>query len=295
MRSYSEIMERRLKLSALQPRTHESYRREAKRLFEHYKGISPKNVTEDMVTDWLLLLKEKGYAPSSLNCAKCGIRFFYTEVIPRPDWIIFQIFKTGKRNDRRPSMTVDEVWRLLNHIHTPHNRAALTLIYLCGLRISECVNLEVGDIHSDEKRIHIHRGKGAKSRYIPLPDKALAMLKTYYKTHRNPKFVFPAVGKGVDSQKMTIEVKPMLLSSIQAAFQRTAEEVRIVKRGLAVHSLRHSYASHLIELGVPTEHVRIFMGHKHLSTTEQYIHVSPSGLIETNGKINVLAEPYHDL
>jgi site-specific recombinase XerD len=269
--------------------------REAKKLFEHYSTTSPKNITEDMVTDWLLILKEKGYAPSSLTCAKCGIQFFYTEIIPRPEWTIFQIFKSGKRNDRRPSLTVDEVWNVLNRIRTPHNRAALTLIYLCGLRISECVNLEVGDIHSSEKQIHVHRGKGAKSRYIPLPDKALSMLKTYWKIHRNPRFVFPAVGRGLHSIKVTDVDKPMLVASLQDAFQRTIKEARIVKRGLSVHSLRHSYASHLIEIGVPTEHVRIFMGHKRLATTEQYIHVSPTGMIETSSKVNILAEPYHEI
>ena len=175
------------------------------------------------------------------------------------------------------------------------SRAALTLIYLCGLRISECVNLEVGDVQGGEKRIHIHRGQGAESRYIPLPDKALGMLKTYWKIHRNPKFVFPAVGKGVHAIKMTNIDKPMLITSLQDAFQKTVKGVGIVKRRLSVHSLRHSYASHLIEIGVPTEHVRIFLGHKRLATTEQYIHVSPTGLNVTTGKVNILAEPYHEL
>jgi integrase/recombinase XerD len=295
MKNYREIMVRKLKCSALAPRTHQSYLHVAKKMFQHYSGTSPNHITEDMVTDWLILLQDKGYAPSTLTCVKCGLQFFYTDVIPRPDWTIFHVFKCGKRNDRRPSLTTDEVWRVLNRIRTPHNRAALTLIYLCGLRISECVNLEVGDIHSGEKRIHIHRGKGAKSRYIPLPDKALAMLKTYWKLHQNPRFVFPAVGKGVHVIKMMNIDKPMLITSLQDAFQRTVKEARIVKRRLSVHSLRHSYASHLIEIGVPTEHVRIFMGHKRLSTTEQYIHASPTGLNVTTGKVNILAEPYHEL
>jgi len=293
MDSYREIMVRKLKLTALSPRTHESYLREAGKLFKHYPAISPKNITEDQVTDWLLLLKEREYAPSSLTCAKCGIQYFYTEVIPRPKWKIFTEFKTGKRNDRRPSMTVEEVWRLLDNIKTHHNRTALTLIYLCGLRISECVNLQVGDIHSSENRIHIHRGKGAKSRYIPLPDKALSMLKTYWKTHRNSLFVFPAIGKGTIMSKMGNQDKPMLISSLQAAFKRSSFEVKVIKRGLSVHSLRHSYASHLIEIGVPTEHVRVFMGHKNLATTEQYIHISLTGLIDTVEKVNILAEHYH--
>ena len=295
MQNYRDIMVRKLKCSALAPRTHQSYLHVVKKMFQHYSATSPKNVTEDMVTDWLILLQDRGYATSTLTCVKCGIQFFYTQVIPRPDWTIFREFKCGKRNDRRPSLTVDEVWNVLDRIRTPHNRAALTLIYLCGLRISECVHLEVGDIHSSEKQIHVHRGKGAKSRYIPLPDKGLEMLKTYWKIHRNPRFVFPAVGQGLRSIQITDIDEPMKMNSLRDAFQKTVKEARIVKRGLSVHSLRHSYASHLIEIGVPTEHVRIFMGHKRLATTEQYIHASPTGLNETNVKINVLAEPYHEL
>jgi integrase/recombinase XerD len=121
------------------------------------------------------------------------------------------------------------------------------------------------------------------------------MLKAYWKIHRNPRFVFPAVGQGLRSIQITDIDEPMRMSSLRDAFQKTVKEARIVKRGLSVHSLRHSYASHLIEIGVPTDHVRIFMGHKRLATTEQYIHASPKGLDETTVKINVLAEPYHEL
>lgn len=295
MKNYRELLIRELKKSALSERTHESYTRETTKLFTYYPKILPAKMTEDTVTDYLLFKKEKGYSASSLNITKCGIQFFFTKVLKRPKWRIFKEFKVGKRNDRRPVLSVSEVWRILNAISTEHNRAALTTIYLCGLRISECVNLQVGDIHGADDLLHVHRGKGAKSRYIPLPTKALELLRNHWKRHQNPILIFPARGRGKkrgDDMKTT---RPVPLTSIQTVFKKVAKQVGIFKRGLSVHSLRHSYATHLLELGVPTEHVKNFLGHKHLSTTETYIHFTPDGYKKSWPKVNKLAEPYCEL
>lgn len=295
MKNYRELLVRELKKSALSERTHEAYIREVVRLFNNYPGISPAKMSENTVTDWLLLKKEQGYSASALNISKCGIQFFFTKVIKRPKWRIFKDFKVGKRNDRRPILSVEEVWRVLDSIHTEHNRAALTTIYLCGLRIGECVNLQVGDIHSAEGLLHVHRGKGAKSRYVPLPVKAIELLRTHWKRHRNPLLIFPARGRGKKQGDDGKTTRPVPFTSIQTVFKKVSKQVGIYKRGLSVHSLRHSYATHLLELGVPTEHVKKFLGHKHLSTTEQYIHFTDTGYKDSVPKINKLAEPYREL
>jgi len=289
---YRDLLIRELKKSALSERTHESYIWEAQRLFSHF-SISPVSISQTQVTDWLLLLKDRGYASSSLKCAKCGLRFFFTHVVPRPEWTIFDEFKIQPYKGRRPSLSVTETWRVLDSIRTPHNRAALVTIYLCGLRISECVNLQVGDIHSADGSLHVHRGKGAKNRDVPLPEKGLQLLRNHWKTHRNPLLVFPARGRGGSRDMAGTTQIPLPLSSIQTVFKKAVKEVGIHKRDLSVHSLRHSYATHLLELGVPTEHVRVLMGHAHLSTTEKYIHITRSGFADTKRKINTLAEPYH--
>ena len=290
MNSYGELMTRKLKIAGLAERSVEMYFRAARLLFESYPGVSPSQMTEDHVCDWFLGLKEKEYASGTLKIMKAGAKFFFTQVIPQPKWTIFDDFKVGKRNDMRPCLSVEEAWRALNSIRTPHNRAALTIIYLCGLRISECVNLQIGDIHGSDGRIHVHRGKGAVSRYIPLPEKGLQMLRNYYKTHRHETLIFPAVGRGAKKASPNLATKPMTITSIQSVFKKVLKEKEINKRRVSVHSLRHSYASHLIELGVPLEHVRIFMGHSSLVTTAKYIHVTKSGLDETQGKINKLAD-----
>ena len=295
MKNYRELLIRELKKTALSERTHEAYIREVTKLFAHYSAKSPARMTEETVTDYLLYKKDIGYSASALIITKCGIQFFFTKVLRRPKWRIFKDFKAGKRNDQRPVLSVDEVWRTLNAIRTEHNRAALTTIYLCGLRISECVNLQVGDIHSAEERLHVHRGKGARSRYVPLPTKALALLRSHWKRHRNPTLIFPARGRGKKRGDDAKTTRPLPLTSIQTVFKKVLKQVGIHKRGLSVHSLRHSYATHLLELGIPTEHVKNFLGHKHLSTTEKYIHFTPDGFKESWPKVNKLAEPYHEL
>jgi site-specific recombinase XerD len=283
-------MIRQLKMTSLSERTHEAYLRAARLLFSAYPNISPAHFTEDMLYDWFIAMKERNYAPGTLRILKGGTKFFFEHVIPRPEWTVFSKFKVGKPFAMRPCLTVNEAWRILNNITTVHNRVALTMIYLCGLRITECVNLQVGDIHSEKLKLHVHRGKGAKARFVPLPKAALHMLREYWKMHRHPTLLFPAVGRGAHGPTLDPKDEPMPVSTLQIVFKKCAQEQNINKRRLAVHSLRHSYATHLLELGVPIEHVRVFMGHTSLVTTAKYIHMTATGLEDTQKKIDLLAE-----
>lgn len=287
---YQERLIRELRKTDLAERTHESYIREIRRFYSRPGAMTPAQTVEEHVTDWLLELKDRGYAPSSINMAKCGLQFFFTKVIPKDDWTIFKQFKAGKRNNRRPSLSVREVWKILNSIRTLHNRAALTVIYLCGLRISECVNLQCGDIHRDEGMLNVHRGKGARSRTIPLPQLGIELLTEHWKAHRNQTLLFPAMGRGMCKENIRSTTDVMPLSSIQTVFNKAAKAAGVNRRRLSVHSLRHSYATHLLELGVPVEHLKKLMGHSNISTTEGYLHITPSGYKDTIGKIHTLAE-----
>lgn len=288
---YSDLMIRELKKTALSERTQEAYFQYASKLFGANPGSSPGRISELEVEDWLIGLKEKGYAAGTIRIAKNGVRFFFEKVIPRPDWRVFQDFKAGNKTSRRPCLTVDEVWRTLNAIRTPHNKAALTLIYLCGLRLGECLNLEVQDVLKSEKEIHVHWAKGAKERNIPIPDKGLLMLRNYYREHQHRRLLFPALGQGHRDQRHAPLDRPMPMSSTQNSFKAALRDVGIHKRNLSVHSLRHSYATHILELGVPIEHVKLLMGHKNLITTARYLHITPSGINDTKLKIQSLAEP----
>lgn len=289
MSTYRDLMINQLRLTALSERTQEAYLRAARLLFEAHPGVSPAKFTEDMLIQWFVSLKQKQYASGTLRIMKGGVRFFFSQVIPRPEWTVFEKFKAGKPFAMRPCLSVDETWRVLNSLRTPHCRTALSIIYLCGLRISECVNLQVGDVQPQERRLHVHRGKGAKARFVPLPNAGLELLRDYYRTHRHPTLLFPAVGRGFRDAHASDENEAMPLSTLQIAFKQAALKQKIHKRRLSVHSLRHSYATHLLELGVPIEHVRVFMGHTSLVTTAKYIHMTKSGFDETQQKIEKLA------
>jgi integrase/recombinase XerD len=290
--TYRDKMIKELKKTDLALRSQEAYFQYALKLFNEVPSMSPGNISEDAVEDWLIGLKEKKYAAGTIRIAKNGVRFFFEKVIPKPEWRVFQDFKPGTKTSRRPCLTVPEVWTTLNAIRTPHNKAALTLIYLCGLRLGECLNLGVCDVLKSEQEIHIHWAKGAKERNIPIPVKGLDMLRDHYRTHRHKSLLFPALGRG-RYQNLEERVKdvPMPSASIQTVFKAALKEVGIQKRNLSVHSLRHSYATHLLELGVPIEHVKQLMGHSNLMTTARYLHITPTGFKETKQKIENLAEP----
>lgn len=288
---YSDIMIRELKKTDLSKRTQEAYFQYVSKLFRENQGSSPSQIQELEVEDWLIGLKDQKYAAGTIRIAKNGVRFFFEKVIPRPDWRVFKDFKPGKKTSRRPCLTVSEVWSTLNAIQTPHNKAALTLIYLCGLRLGECLTLGVQDVLKSEKEIHVHWAKGAKERNIPISEKGLVMLREHYRTHRHKSLLFPSLGRGHRDHRHTPSDRPMPSASVQIVFKKALKEVGIQKRNLSVHSLRHSYATHLLELGVPIEHVKLLMGHTNLMTTAKYLHITPSGLNETKLKIGLLAEP----
>jgi integrase/recombinase XerD len=292
--SYYNKLITALKLSELSERTHDAYIYECKRFFKTYDFIKPNKITEDHIKSHLLDLKHgRKYSGSTLNIAKNSLRFFFSHVLPRPDWTIFSDFKTRVEHKKRCVLSINEVWRVLNAIRTPHNRAALVTIYLCGLRISECTHLEISDVHSEQMELFVHCGKGAKDRFIPLPDKALTLLRNHYKTHWNPKYIFPARGRGLN--KASIVTRPLPLASIQTVFKLALKEVGINKRNVTVHTLRHSYATHLIEMGVALQHVQSYLGHTSIQTTEKYLHITKDGHSNSIIQINKLAEPYREL
>ncbi|CAN2040800.1 hypothetical protein GMMP15_2010035 [Candidatus Magnetomoraceae bacterium gMMP-15] len=123
--------------------------------------------------------------------------------------------------------------------------------------------------------LHVHRGKGAKDRYVPLPHENLILLRKYWVTHRNPILIFPALGR---SSKMgPIAKKPMAIDSVQGAFRRQKNKQKKKKRRVTIHTLRHSYATHLLEVGVNIRVIQRYLGHANLETTMIYLHLTQKG------------------
>jgi integrase len=164
----------------------------------------------------------------------------------------------------------------------------MTTVYSCGLRLTEGLHLEVPDIDSQRMMMHVHRGKGAKDRYVPLPPATLVLLRQYWATHRHPRFLFPATGRsGQDASRATT---PMAKATVQGAFLRAKRAAGITKRGISIHSLRHSYATHLLEAGVNIHAIQQYLGHSCLETTMIYLHLTTKGQEDAYARIKAVME-----
>jgi len=282
-----------LQLNGKGERTQQAYTR-AVRMLSQFYGKTPDLVSEQELREYFLQRKNVNHwSPKTMRICYCGIRFFYEKVLDR-NWRILGILRA--QNERRlPAvLSVDEVRSLLSHIKTFHNYAYLSTVYSCGLRLHEGLYLEVSDIDSQRMMIHVHRGKGAKDRYVPLPQSTLKLLRRYWLTHRHPGLVFPALGRS--GQGATQAQTPMAKSSVQGAFRRAKFDAGIAKKGVAIHTLRHSYATHLLEAGVNLRVIQRYMGHAQLETTMLYLHLTQKGQEDACQLINHVMEGLdHDL
>lgn len=276
-----------LELNGKSPSTVESYVREVYLVSKFY-GKCPDLITEDELIRYLLHRKNVNkLAPTSMRICYSGIRFFFERVLARP-WRIFALLH-ARRELRRPMvLSRDEVRQILEAAQPFHNQVYFTTVYSCGLRLHEGLHLEIGDIDTQQRMLHVHRGKGAKDRVVPLPEKTLILLRQYWKTHRHSHLLFPATGQ--NHQQASTATSPMSRTSVQGAFFKARLKAGINKRGISLHSLRHSYATHLLEAGVPLPTIQRYLGHSHIETTMVYLHLTPEGQREAIGHINQLLE-----
>ena len=208
-----------LQLRGLSARTQESYVRAVRQLAEHYHK-SPDLITEEELRQYFLFIKNvKHYSRNTMTIAICGVRFFYQQTLNR-NWTIFGIVRPAPEKKLPVILSVAEVRQILSRLRLPRYKACLSTIYSCGLRLHEGTNLRVADIDSGRMMIHVCHGKGAKDRYVPLPQRTLKLLRDYWKTHRHPGLLFPAEGRNhIDLMKAT---EPMSKSSVQQAFRAAA-------------------------------------------------------------------------
>jgi integrase/recombinase XerD len=177
------------------------------------------------------------------------------------------------------------VRRIIDAVRTPHNKTYLWTVYSLGLRLQEGLALEVGDIDGSRMLVHVHRGKGAKDRYVPLPASTLAMLRQYWATHRNPRLLFPATGR--NHLRAATATEPMGKASVQGAMRRVVLGLGF-RKSVHVHTLRHSYATHLLEAGVNLRLIQQYLGHSSLQTTMVYLHLTSQGQEQARAAIDRL-------
>ena len=263
-----------LSLNGKGERTQQAYTRALRMLVDFY-GKRPEEITEAELEAYFLRRKnEDRWSSNTLRICYCGIRFYFVHVLGR-NFGLFNILR-AKNESRLPTvLSREEVRLLLGCVRTAHNRAFLSTVYACGLRLQEALHLEVADIDSGRMMLHVHRGKGAKDRLVPLPHSTLTTLRVHWRTHRHPRLLFPALGRS--GQAAAVATTPMAISSVQGALRRAKRQARISKRGVSVHTLRHAYATHLLEEGVNLRVIQRHMGHSSLESTMVYLHLTHKG------------------
>jgi site-specific recombinase XerD len=259
------------------------YIRSVRQLAQHHNR-APDRITEEELREYFLHVKNiKKWKRATVTIALCGIKFFYTQTLKR-EWTTFDLVRPQREKRLPVILTREEIQRILKCVRFPSYRVCLLTIYSCGLRLTEGCTLKVSDIDSQRMVIHVEQGKGAKDRYVPLPRRTLIELRDWYKTHRNPNWLFPAAGRG-NHNDFAIATEPTNICNVQDAFRDALRKSGVNKRA-SVRTLRHSYATHLVELGVNLRLIQDYLGHMSPKTTAIYTHLTDVAQNQARGIID---------
>jgi len=191
--------------------------------------------------------------------------------LQRP-WTTFELVRAPKEKKLPVVLSIDEVRLILSCVKIVRYQVCLSTIYGCGLRLQEGIHLQVGDIDSQRMVVHVHRGKGSKDRFVPLSESLLRLLRQHWCTHRHPFWLFPTNYNPKETARE--HLGPVTARSIQKAFE-LALKASGIQKPASVHTLRHSWATHLMEAGVNLRVIQAYLGHASSSTTSLYTHLTP--------------------
>lgn len=257
-----------------------------RQLCDHFQK-PPGRITEEDLRDYFLYGKNvKKWSRSTSTVALCGIKFFFENTIKRK-WPTLLFIRPGHEKKLPIVLSHDEVRDILNCIQLLRYHVCLTTIYSCGLRLSEAVLLKVEDIDSAQGFIHVRQSKGNKDRNVPLPQKTLELLREQWKSHRNKVWIFPAAKKG--GLHMPTAQMPMNGKSVRGAFRAALKQAGIHKKA-TVHTLRHSYATHLLEAGTNLRLIQTWLGHSTPRTTCVYTHLTTKAQEQAVKSLNELMD-----
>ncbi len=270
-------------------RTQDSYVRAVSGLAEYYMR-SPDSISEEEIRRYFVHLTcERKLARATVNIAMCGIKFFYEKTL-RHDWSLTGVPMPKRSKSLPVILSRKEVYDILDRIRIVRHAACLRLIYACGLRISEACRVKVTDIDRDRRLLHVC-GKGSKDRYIPLPDSIMPLLEKCWRSHRNKVWLFPWVGRGGSGRLGYMSDRPVPISTIQQVFRKVYLESGITKK-VHVHSLRHAYATHLLEAGISLRQIQYWLGHSTPTMTMHYAQLTSQS---TDAATEILAKLMNDI
>lgn len=272
-----DLMRRDLEIRGYSARTTDAYLRAVAGLVRfHMKP--PGELGPAEIHEYLhYLIHERRLSYSSFNIAVSALRFFYSHTMPVP-WRVERIPYHKKPRRLPVILSRDEVLRLFAAVGNLKHRAILVTLYAGGLRLGEAVHLRVDDIDSGRMVLRIRSGKGAKDRYVPLSETLLALLRAYWRAHRPEGWLFPGGKAGC----------PLHPRSVQRVFESAVRRADIGK-DVSIHSLRHAFATHLLEDGAHLRAVQALLGHASLSTTAVYAHCTETYVRELRSPLDRLS------
>lgn len=289
MKNYSQTIhqfKQFVELRDYRPATKKEYVRQLWKLAEHFE-TDPAQLTQDQVREYLVFLREDlGASPSVMKGVKWGLRCYYQECLHQHQWSVFAELRIAEPKALPTVLSRPEVQLVLGALTEPRFALCLRLMYYCGLRISEATTLQVRDIcgHQDPPCLHLRNAKGGKDRYVPLLPPLLEELRTWWRTHHHERWLFPAPGHRP-------ALHPMSTASVQEAFQ-LARYASGIKTAATPHTLRHSYATHLLEEGVSLRQISSYLGHESLDTTLLYTHLTAVSEARTQAALHQLYQPW---
>ena len=258
-------------------RTRHAYYRQLRLIHEHL-ACDPASITETQLRDYFLFVKlKKHWRPKTIRQALAAAKMCFVDLLGKPHWTVFSQIRTRDHDTLPAVLTRRQVHDLLRHIRLRRYRTPLKLIYCCGLRMSECLGLTIHDILGRENKLFIRGGKGDRDRVLPLPASLYLELRAYWSFHRHPLLIFPNAGRGDNhpqalARRMHEATSPMPCSSLQRLITVARKQLNLP--AASIHSLRHSFATHLLEAGAHLHTIQKLLGHKQITTTMIYLHLT---------------------
>ena len=258
-------------------RTRHAYYRQLRLIHQHF-NVDPTLLTEPQLRDYFLFVKlEKHWKPKSIRQALAAARQFFVDLLGHTDWTVFRQIRTKDHDVLPPVLTRQQVHDLLAHIRLRRYRTPIKVIYVCGLRLSECLALTIHDIIGAENKLLIRNSKGHQDRVLPLPTSLYHELRRYWAFHKHPLLLFPNVGRGDNTpealaRRMHEAHAPMPHSSLQRLLIVARKQLNFP--AATIHSLRHSFATHLLEAGAHLHTIQRLLGHKQITSTMVYLHLT---------------------
>ena len=268
---------RHLALQFDAPRTRHSYYRQLRLIHEHSQ-CDPADMTEEMLRDYFLHVKTvKRWKPKTIRQSAAAAKLFFVGMLECDEWKLFSQIRAKDEENLPVVLTRKEVIRLLRHIRLRRYRIPVKLIYCCGLRLSECLSLTIHDIDATGGKLWIRKSKNQKDRMVPISRTMVEDLRSYWKIHRHPLLLFPNVGRGdcppdKVAARMRSATRPMPVSSLQRLVVAARKELNIPV--CTMHTLRHSFATHLAEAGAGLHTIQALLGHSNIDTTMIYLHLT---------------------